>query len=414
MLQLANRTDELGSSFQITGQYMEDLQRTEALLNAEMEMLVGAEEDAARGAELLSQFQRENVQASHDQAVAAAEAALAAGGLGEVVGASAQAFENESRAKEQSARAADAVAARTDALVQALAAQKQAANESAKEFVGLAGSLKDASEAQIGQALIGMLDPEELGAEGYITAVTDVQLALCIADEKSIALAGSLPDLASALNDGIIPAADASEALAALAKDAADGDVNTGALLDQFAKSPGLIGPSKDALEGLNEKLVLTGEDGAAADTAITGFGGSVAATISPMKDAETAARDLINKLENATAHAWDISVVTTYSTVGTPASTGGGTASSDGTGQHSQAGGIIHGPLGARIPILGHAGERIVPLGMSVGPSGPPTINNSNSFGGDTVIINNPLAMAMYEDRRRRERLARMEQRIR
>lgn len=123
-----------------------------------------------------------------------------------------------------------------------------AAAEHAQSMGDLAMNLMEATEAQIGKELIGMLDPEEMGAEAYSTAVQDVGLAFGLMDEKSLALAENLPKLAAALEEGTVPAEDAAEAMEWLVGEAEGGNVAFGDLIDKFGTLPSYTGPLEEEL----------------------------------------------------------------------------------------------------------------------------------------------------------------------
>lgn len=77
--------------------------------------------------------------------------------------------------------------------------------------LGLNTSLKDADREQIGRVAIGELDTAlsegKITWDEYRTAVSDVQLAFGLADEKSIALGDSILDLVERFADGQVEAA---------------------------------------------------------------------------------------------------------------------------------------------------------------------------------------------------------------
>jgi hypothetical protein len=180
---------------------------------------------------------------------------------------------------------------------------------------------------------------------------------------------------------------------------------NLGALLDQYARAPGLIGPSYEAQESLNERLALVGEVGPEAETAIGGYAGQIEAAKSPVVTLTTESGELGDQLERL-ARTWNINVVTTYSQVGTPP--GQTTGAVGGMGGQMQMGGVVPGRIGQAIPIIAHGGEVILnpyQYGAMGGPGGPPPPPNV-SYGGDTINIFNPLAAKMYMDQKRQKRL--------
>lgn len=118
----------------------------------------------------------------------------------------------------QMGQVAEASAVSMDAFERATAA-------SAESAMTLSANLKDATDQQIANRLIGMLDPEKMGAQAYTNAVTEIGTAFGVMDERSIALAEGLPMLASAIEDGEIAMGDMSTALHYLIADAEDGEL---------------------------------------------------------------------------------------------------------------------------------------------------------------------------------------------
>lgn len=135
------------------------------------------------------------------------------------------------------AGAADAMRGSTDAALAAAAASEEfaaAQATAAQDSASLATNLKDATSSQIASRLIGMLDPEKMGAEAYGAAVADIGLSFGLMDEKSIALAENMDELAAAIESGVIPAEDADEALSALIEDAEDGQIGINKMAGEF------------------------------------------------------------------------------------------------------------------------------------------------------------------------------------
>jgi hypothetical protein len=271
-------------------------------------------------------------------------------------------------ALEEQAAAADRQAqAMANAQAQA-AAHKAAMIEDAQATTSLAASLKDATDAQIAQTMIGMLDPEQMGAGAFTDAVTEIQLAFGLADEKSIALSQNIGSLADALNSGIVPAQSADEAIAALSADAADGSVNMEALLAQFGSLPEFAGPAEERMDA---------------------FGGALA---TGSGEAEGFASDLalVEGRLQAIAKTWNVNV--NYQTTGTPPGAGGGVP------QYPH-GGVVPGPVGQPRMVMAHGGERFL---------GAPTYNTTHN-----VTINNAAAAALYLHQSRRNRVDRFNSRM-
>jgi hypothetical protein len=229
-----------------------------------------------------------------------------------------------------------------------------------------------------------------------------------------------------------VPAENSAAAITAVYEAAGDADFSVGALLDQYARAPGLIGPSYEAQQSLNERLALVGEVGPAAEQGIAGFTGAIEASKTPVVTLKGETDDLITSFSDLTAHDWTISIVTAYSQTGTPPTGAGWTISivtaysqtgtpPTGAGvpglPQYQHGGVVPGRIGQAIPIIAHGGEVILnpyQYGAMGGPGGPPPPPNV-SYGGDTFVNNffNPQAAAIERERQRQRRMARLSQRL-
>jgi tape measure domain-containing protein len=144
------------------------------------------------------------------------------------------------------------VTAATD-MAAAQAASAQAAGESAAAYWGLAESLKGASQAEIAKTMISDLtaalkETDDAATQNTINqAILDISDSFGITDEKSRALAASMPLLTQALLSGIIPSQNADEALKYLNQDAKDGSVDFGKLIEKFGQIPASLKPGQDA-----------------------------------------------------------------------------------------------------------------------------------------------------------------------
>lgn len=100
----------------------------------------------------------------------------------------------------------------------ALERNAEAVRNTEQAQLGLASSLKGASEAQIASAAIGELGRAQaagdLGWEDYATAVGEVQLAFGLADEASVHMAGRITSLVGRLGEGTVAATEFDEELA--------------------------------------------------------------------------------------------------------------------------------------------------------------------------------------------------------
>ncbi len=266
-------------------------------LSSTLGITASAEEQAKQDAELLAEAYKAGVislGAFRDGLQQAAQGALVL---------------SESERQSLQDQIASAAAARDLAAARAEAAA--AAAEQAQSTMNLAGSLKDATDAEIASRLIGMLDPEAMGVDAYTAAVQEIGLSFGIMDEKSIALASNLGNLASALENGVIPAESADEALAALIQDAADGQVTMLDLISEFARAPGEIEPTTRAIERAEARLadITVGAPGAI--SAIDAVGSSASTAKQPVSALNNALGTTATKLSNlVTGSPWVIEVV--------------------------------------------------------------------------------------------------------
>jgi len=285
---------------------------------------------------------------------------------------------------EKAARVADMQAESSNRQAIALEASRQAAIGAAEAQIALASSLMNATDAQVASTLIEQLDPEALGATAYAAGVEQIQLAFGLADEKSIAMASGVTELAAAINEGIIPYENYDEALAAVIADAADGQANTAALLDEFARAPGLIGPSKDKLESFDETLASTGESAIGSAEGVSIFieaTSGMAGDIDVITASVTRLNDELDKIGSTTLPIVPGSGIPSY-----------------------QFGGVVPGPIGgpSRL-VLAEPGEVFIPPAQQR--------NVSNNFGGNTqnVTINDAMALGLFEEQSRQDRLSRL-----
>lgn len=128
--------------------------------------------------------------------------------------------------------------------------------------LGLSASLKDATDAQIAQTAIQELttlyQEGEIHWGTYAQAVSGVQEAFGLSDEKSRALAEGLTGLTQALTDGELPAANFAAALGGMIEQASsEGAVDMHALLDKFGNPaiPEQITAGAEALKVWDENL---------------------------------------------------------------------------------------------------------------------------------------------------------------
>lgn len=340
-----------------------------AELNEETEKIVISQEmaelallNAGRAAEKYEVALAEQAKAQEELAAASIveEQQLAARALSN---ANAAAREFEAALQAQTA-ASEASVVAAEAAATALAAQIEQTNAAAVSQTNLAASLLDATEAQIAQALISQLDPEALGAEAFSAAVTDIQLAFGLADEKSVALAANLGGLADAINQGIVPAEQAAQALETMIFATERGVAESDSLIQSIE---GLAPPIEIATQRTADMTVeiaalgttteeVDGLLSIAAGSALD-FGSNASTATGDVQGMTTAAGDLADELFALTSAPHVISVQ--IETTGALPGPGGGFP-------QMQGGGIVPGPIGAPIPILAHGGETVLPVGGS------------------------------------------------
>ncbi len=194
------------------------------------------------------------------------------------------------------ANASDVMRGNTEVALQAAAASDEFAKsqaQSAQDSASLATSLKDATSGQIASRLVGMLDPKKMGAEAYGAAVGEIGTRFGIMDIQSIALAENMGLLAEAIEEGIIPAENADDALIALIDDARDGQVDIEGLTDEFSELSGWAlsagAGMRDAMGGMQgiarhqgeavEGIASVGESAATATGQVGGFAGQLGTT---------------------------------------------------------------------------------------------------------------------------------------
>jgi TP901 family phage tail tape measure protein len=136
-----------------------------------------------------------------------------------------------------------------------------AAQEAALAQLDLAQSLKGASDAQIAQAAINeltkALDAGTVAFPDYVTAVSGVQEAFGLVDEKSQAIAGGVAGLVGALETGVLPAENVAGALGDIIADAEDGDIHLGNILTKFGEMATALTPAQEAYDLTGERMNL-------------------------------------------------------------------------------------------------------------------------------------------------------------
>jgi hypothetical protein len=291
----------------------------------------------------------------------------------------------------------------------ALQQQQAAAEEAARGQAGLIDSMKDATQEMFNQQILAAVDPAEVGVEAW--AALGQELGLL--DQTQVNLATAAEDLIGAFKDGVVPTENMAEAAAALFTESDKLEPKFGEILDHFAAAPGLIGPSKDELDGLNEKLALTGEVGAETEGSIKAFADQIIITKTPVRDLASDTDGLEESLTRL-AKDWEVNVITTYSTRGTPPSPPG----SPGGGGFQMGTLRVPGPIGSpQGPYWLHGGEVVsnpYQYGAIGGPGGPPA-PTTNQYGGDTfnVNINDQMAAALFLDQMRRQRYDKLNARM-
>jgi hypothetical protein len=229
--------------------------------------------------------------------------------------------------------AMEAARVATQGLAEAQAAAADTAAAQAGTTMSLAESLMKATDQQIASRLIGMLDPQKMGADAYGKAVAEIGTSFGVMDERSIALASTMGELALAIEAGVIPAEDADQALQTLIADASDGDVEMGRLLDTFGRAPGTIRPVGTALRDAGGGMASISANSRNAIEGIEGIG-SQAYSSAPLVDGFARnLRTTQSSLETLVAGSpWRLSV---------EASSGGGSSGGGTSGGGGRGGGV-------------------------------------------------------------------------
>jgi hypothetical protein len=244
------------------------------------------------------------------------------------------------------------------------------------------------------QKTFALIDPSEIGVEAW--AGLGVELGFM--DERAAALAVSVPMLTDAVNAGIVPTENFTAAFDAMIAAADEGQPITETMLDQFARAPGLIGPSKEKLDQITQTMHLMTAAGTPASDAMANVGGAMGPVESASRSANVELSNAHTNLQRL-AREWRVKVI--YETVGDP-----------GNPLNFQMGGVVPGRIGQRRRITAHGGE-IVLNPFQPGALGGPTDNSRHYNDNSTVHINNPMAAAMVMAQKRNRRRERFEARM-
>jgi hypothetical protein len=259
-----------------------------------------------------------------------------------------------------------------------LAEQQRAAAEAAANYATEQGNLmmalSGANEEQFKAKVFAAIDPAEIGVEAYAALGQE----LGVLDEKSADLAAAIPVLTQAYTDGIIPTENMAAVTTDLFNAAGDASFSMEELIGKYTEVPQVVGPGGDAIDAFSIKLDDMG-----------GYVATATVELSALAAAYQATATAAGKLPAVPSAA-----------AASPPS--------------YQGGGVVPGQSYQAVPIVAHGGERVVPVGQSVGPYGPPmpasSVSVSNQFGGDTYILSDELSLAMRRDQQYRRRRARME----
>ncbi len=274
--------------------------------------------------------------------------------------------------------ASEASVAAAEAAATALAAQAEQAQAAAVSQTNLAASLLDATQAQVAQALISQLDVEALGAEGFTTAVTGIQIAFGLADEKSIALASNVSALADAINAGIVPVEGSAQALETMIFQTERGITESDSLIQSMEGLAPPIEAVTSNTAALTVEMSTMGVQVVEVDALLTTGAGSLRDFGS---DATTTTGDVLDLAKAADALQQDLFALTStphiisvqIETTGTLPGPGGGLP-------QFQGGGIVPGPIGAPVPIIAHGGETVLPVGGGSATNNFLTINTTQA----------------------------------
>ena len=313
-------------------------------------------------------------------------------------------------------RARNAAAAQEEMRAATAAASTAQAN--------LITSMKDATDEMFKQEVLAAVDPADVGVNAW--AALGKELGLLTTEQ--VALAEGAAAVIDAYKEGIVPTENMAEATSAVYDAALLLNPEFDAILDEYARAPGLIGPTKDALVSQDEVLKLLGDKLPVVDKSMINFDKTVGELVQPASDA-TEKMGLLEQSLQKVAKTWHVTVE--YHTVGKPAPGMPGSGDylpggppSEGEmpdppddNRRALGGMITGGALGAPVWVQGHVGEYVsnpYRRGAMGGPGGPPA---PGATGGNTyntnVTINDRLAMALFLEDQRQERYERLSNRI-
>jgi hypothetical protein len=311
-----------------------------------------------------------------------------AGTVSLLAGAQEAAAASAQRAADAQTRQADVAARQAENLAAAQAASDALADSQGNLMVQLAG----ATEEQFKQNVFAQIDPSDIGLDAY----ADLGVELGVLDEKAADLATSVPILIEAYENGIVPTENMAAATEEIFEAAGNANFEVEELLDKYSRAPGLIGPSKEEQEALNERLELTAEIAPDASEGIDGVGVSAEESKGSVQELNTEIDILIEKMEllkQASQQAFGSSAQA-QATAGR-ARRGQGTPGQRGSAS-STAAGAFPGTTTTSTPAVGTFG----------GVTQTSTVNNFNDFTSTANFsVPSELAATMLADSLRQSR---------
>jgi len=230
-----------------------------------------AQEQARADAELLAAAYE-----AHAITLPELQAGLQSAASGTLVLDEAQRVQLES-AVESAAVARDVATARKEA--------EKATADQAKATAELAMSFKDATKQEFANKLIGMLDPQKMGADAYGEAVAAIGKGFGLMDEQSIALAQNIGDLAMAIEDGVVPTENLVDLTNRFYEDSRDGQIDLRNLLNEFGRAPGTISPVAGSFRDVGEGVRGIADNAEGAVVGISDIGDSAAQSVDDVAD---------------------------------------------------------------------------------------------------------------------------------
>ena len=403
---------------------VEEMRKAQEALNLKTLEATSVQGKAAQGAEDSEKRFRHLTRALKEGTIVIDEDAAALArlvyelGLQEVAAEEAAAAEEAqiTKKKEMQARLEEMRIKREEAYAAEATAREEADARMVKSQSDLMLAVMDATEEQVKQKLLSMVDPNEVGLE--VWAGLGKELGLL--DDKAVAIATNLPTLKDAFTQNIVPTENMAALMGEFYKNAGNADFVLGPLIEKFAAAPELIDPVGKTLAEMVDPVKHLGEDFPVAAEGLGEWAGEAFEAVEPTATLWKTVHDLVFELEKATKEPWIITVQTNYGPGGSPTPTrvkNPDATTPDDPPEFEQMGGRVRGPIGSPQLIIAHGGEQVnnpFQIGAQGGPGGPPAVG---ATGGDSIVNNhfyNKETAAWWSDQQRRKRQRRFDQRVR